>query len=288
MNATLQINATFAHDAARWSTQPYTIVHIVFYQTHTIIGVMDTFSDMFARGTQRLIHDSDYVAYVFKKTEKICNAVYFITAQSDNMPYGHTASHADIVREVEGSALALLGHVQATLSRTSDELPIIASTLSIAILDLQAKLGMLASTGRMSRDHLAVFTEELDTLERAIYFHEPDRGNSVRIAARIPKTLSRREQSAPVATPKASTPSPKPAPQTAQTVIPHEKDTSPRTGAIRDILARSPSVSVKDIARFFPDVSEKTIQRDVNTLIERGVVRKEGEKRWSRYSLVTA
>lgn len=248
---------------------------------------MDTFSDMFARGTQRLIHDSNYVAYVFKKTEKICNAVYFITAQSDNMPYGHTAPHADIVREVEGSALALLGHVQATLSRTSDELPIIASTLSIAILDLQAKLGMLTSTGRMSRDHLAVFTEELDTLERAIYFHEPDRGNGIRVATRAPKTLPRREQPAPAPAPKVA-PASKPAPQAAPTVTPHEKDTSPRTTVIQDILAKSPAVSVKDIARFFPDVSEKTIQRDVNALIERGVVRKEGEKRWSRYSLITA
>ncbi len=248
---------------------------------------MDTFSDMFAHGTQRLIHDSHYVAYVFKKTEKICNAVYFITAHVSDTPQGHVHQQSDIVHEVEGSALALLGHVQATLSRTRDELPVIASTLSIAILDLQAKLSILVSTGRMSRNHLSVFTEELDTLERAIYFHEPDRGHGERTAPRIQKAAPKRAQPATLARTVEQTVAQPPKP-VATTEPRGQRGTSSRVSVITDILSKTPAVSIKDISRWFPDVSEKTIQREINALIESGTVRKDGEKRWSRYSLTTA
>ncbi|OGG61269.1 hypothetical protein A3C87_01585 [Candidatus Kaiserbacteria bacterium RIFCSPHIGHO2_02_FULL_49_34] len=238
---------------------------------------------MFARGAERLIHDAHYVAYVFKKTEKVCNAVYFITSQITDVSQGHGHASTSIVREVEGSALALLGKVQTTLSRTRDELPAIAPTLSIGILELSSKLSILAATGRLSREHLLVFQQELDTLERAIYFHEPDRAISMpKVAA--PRTI-RETPKAIVTTPSPRKPTPSPAAPLSPT--PAVSDTSSRSALIKDVLMKSPASSIKDISRAFPDVSEKTVQREVNTLIARGAVRKEGEKRWSRYSLVS-
>lgn len=41
--------------------------------------------------------------------------------------------------------------------------------------------------------------------------------------------------------------------------------------------------SIKDIAKAIKDCSEKTIQRELNALIAKGVVVREGEKRWSVY-----
>lgn len=249
---------------------------------------MESLSDMFTQGTQRLIHDSHYVAYVFKKTEKICNAVYFITAHTPDAPQGHQPL-PDIVREVESSALALLGHVQATLSRTRDELPMIAPTLSIAILDLSAKLGILAATGRMSRSHLSVFTEELDTLERAIYFHEPDRAHATAVRTPLrstPRAAPKRDRAVSKAVNTPAAPS-LPVPS-APSEHNGQNSSSSRVSVIKDILSKVPSASIKDIARWFPDVSEKTVQREVNGLIDAGTVRKEGEKRWSRYSLISS
>jgi hypothetical protein len=46
-------------------------------------------------------------------------------------------------------------------------------------------------------------------------------------------------------------------------------------------------VSIKDISTTFTECSEKTIQRELNDLILKGQVKKIGEKRWSRYSLIT-
>ncbi|MBU1557353.1 DeoR family transcriptional regulator [Patescibacteria group bacterium] len=44
-------------------------------------------------------------------------------------------------------------------------------------------------------------------------------------------------------------------------------------------------VSIKDILKDIKNCSEKTIQRDLVHLVEKGVLKKKGERRWSRYSL---
>lgn len=66
-----------------------------------------------------------------------------------------------------------------------------------------------------------------------------------------------------------------------------EKDTdvamSERVSAILKCIVDNKRVSIKDIARVVRGCSEKTIQRDLNALIQQGLVRKEGERRWSVY-----
>ena len=42
-------------------------------------------------------------------------------------------------------------------------------------------------------------------------------------------------------------------------------------------------VSIKDISTAFTDCSEKTIQRELNSLVSKGLIKKTGAKRWSRY-----
>lgn len=47
-------------------------------------------------------------------------------------------------------------------------------------------------------------------------------------------------------------------------------------------------VSIKDISLAFTDCSEKTIQRELNSLVLKGKLKKTGAKRWSRYALVSS
>ena len=46
-------------------------------------------------------------------------------------------------------------------------------------------------------------------------------------------------------------------------------------------------VSIKDISLVFTECSEKTIQRELNSLVLKGQLKKTGAKRWSRYSIIT-
>jgi len=44
-------------------------------------------------------------------------------------------------------------------------------------------------------------------------------------------------------------------------------------------------VSIKEIAAVLPDLSSKTIQRELLSMVDDGLLIKKGERRWSRYSL---
>jgi hypothetical protein len=59
-----------------------------------------------------------------------------------------------------------------------------------------------------------------------------------------------------------------------------------RRMAILDLVTKRGPVHIKDIAAEVTDCSEKTIQRELTSLIKDSVVKKEGSKRWTMYSLV--
>lgn len=52
------------------------------------------------------------------------------------------------------------------------------------------------------------------------------------------------------------------------------------------VIKDSDGVSIKDISIHMPEISEKTVQRMLVSLLDKGSIRKEGERRWSRYYLV--
>jgi hypothetical protein len=58
-----------------------------------------------------------------------------------------------------------------------------------------------------------------------------------------------------------------------------------RQQMILDVLKGQSGLTIKDFSKVIKDCSEKTIQRELLELVEKGVVKKEGERRWSRYSL---
>lgn len=63
-----------------------------------------------------------------------------------------------------------------------------------------------------------------------------------------------------------------------------DKRQSSRRQEILKTLSRAP-VSIKDISMHVLGCSEKTIQRELNALVDDGSVERVGEKRWSKYIL---
>ena len=58
-----------------------------------------------------------------------------------------------------------------------------------------------------------------------------------------------------------------------------------RKNAILDFIKRHNEVGIKDIVPNVVGCSEKTVQRELISLINEGKIKKSGERRWSRYSV---
>lgn len=58
-----------------------------------------------------------------------------------------------------------------------------------------------------------------------------------------------------------------------------------RQNVIIGLLKKKKEIDIKDITQVIRDCSEKTIQRELISLINSGVLKKIGERRWSKYSL---
>jgi len=60
-----------------------------------------------------------------------------------------------------------------------------------------------------------------------------------------------------------------------------------RRDRILSLLRLKGKVSVRDVSEVIKDCSEKTLQRELVALVKDGVLKKEGERRWSTYSLAS-
>jgi len=60
-----------------------------------------------------------------------------------------------------------------------------------------------------------------------------------------------------------------------------------RRSVILGLLKNQTKISIKDVSSIISDCSEKTLQRELLAMVDEGVLTKEGERRWSTYSLAT-
>lgn len=58
-----------------------------------------------------------------------------------------------------------------------------------------------------------------------------------------------------------------------------------RQGVILEHLKQAKQAKISDFYSFFNDMSSKTIQRDLQDLVAKNLLKKEGEKRWTVYTL---
>ncbi len=59
-----------------------------------------------------------------------------------------------------------------------------------------------------------------------------------------------------------------------------------RQESIINLLKNNSNLTIKDFVKVITDCSEKTIQRELTDMVTRGLIKKEGERRWSKYSLI--
>ncbi|MEX0917892.1 MAG: hypothetical protein WDZ93_01945 [Candidatus Paceibacterota bacterium] len=219
--------------------------------------------------TKRLVQDEEYYRYIFKKTEKIVSVVFYILY---NLPTDtKTEVHiADIQRTAQQVHDAILKSLETRIMHAEDAV----RTAALALIALESKLRVAHTAGAVSSDLLHVLSAEVDSVLRGMnkYMHQSDAPDVLDETATALQFNAPKRRERPVAPRQRSEPR-------------EETDTLDRRERIKTVLQAKGTASIKDISDIITDCSEKTIQRELNAMIEDKVVQRQGERRWSVYTL---
>lgn len=221
--------------------------------------------------------DADFVL-AYKKTEKLASALYMVTNLfSDNEPIKWT------LRKKVAELLSFMLTYKDTAGL--DQSDFVYSAKS-KVLEMVSFLEISFRGGLVSQMNLSVLKHEFNNLVAILNdsktssknpFHENihkaffadndgfyGMTDSTVSTSRIPSVIKDKENTADVDNLKRSN----------------------RQNVILGLLKKKKELNIKDIAIFIKDCSEKTIQRELNSFISLGVIKRAGVRRWSKYSLV--
>ena len=235
---------------------------------------------------QNLSQDSNYFNNVFKKTEKILSVTLYILAElhDDKKTNLQIETIKDKVMKAHESALG-------TLSLQPQQLDHGLSAFQYQLVGLESSLRIAQMSGVIPLDIFQLLQEQIDTIYRYLNNHYVKR-SPVSVEELTQTVVAKSNPNATTNTKSTSKP---PARRQQRVQIPAGdistdaylvySQLTDRAERIKTVLEAKPQATVKDVAEVITDVSEKTIQRELNSLIEKGQVIREGERRWSKYSV---
>ena len=233
--------------------------------------------------------DSGFV-FVYKKTEKLATALYMVTNLfPDNEPMKWTLRKK--VGDILSFTITYKNIISSKRKDFSDE-------IKTKVLELVSLLEVASRSGLVSFMNFSVLEQEFSNLIRIIDL----------------QSISNKEsQSSNLSKSFFHVPNPEPNLQNnnqdmssndeyglydtingvqynfvKDTNILMDKSPLKRTNrqeTIINLLKKKKDLNIKDIAQVIKGCSEKTIQRELISLILAGIVKKTGERRWSKYSL---
>ncbi len=223
-----------------------------------------------------LLQDEYFFKYIFKKTEKISSAVFYIVNKRQDIPLDNVV-RADLERRAKDTHSVVL----SLLNMGSDTAQYGLKTLLHSLVSLDSVLRLFAAMGGISEDNRIVISNEIDGVQRSMRRYL---GNQSFSLLDFEQTHTPTKQRSVAAKSRAETLT---SGATSQSHAGQPANyATDRQGQILSLLRDNDGVSIKDIHGVINDCSEKTIQRELLSLIENGKVRREGERRWSRYFLI--
>lgn len=235
---------------------------------------------------KRLASNDSYYNSVFKKTEKIVSVIFYILSYIDNEK--QSDFYIDTIKE---KSMRLMEETLNSLSFYEYEAKDKLFTLQQSLLALEGALRIANSSRLLTDEVFSLLLGEIDLVQRYIRNH---------FSGEAPVTIQEAQSTSPK--PSAERSGTRPTTRTASAPtrvsrahIPEGDISSDahlvysqlvdRAVRIKTVLEAKPEATIKDIAEVITDVSEKTIQRELNSLIEKGEVIRQGKRRWSKYSL---
>lgn len=235
-----------------------------------------------------------------KKLEKIVAAIYLVTEVMDEQ--------LSLTTTLRGESLALVsGSFSLVVATSAPDMPQI-SRLAMHVEEVAALVRIGAISHHISPMNADIITKELEAISKVltdelmmmkeqkqsliaspVYMNQPtipenviedqvfkglvERYESKRHQNDIKKILlTQKDNQNDIARIKATS-------QNDIQKIDRKQD------VLNAIRSRGQS-TIHDIQKLVPDCSTKTLQREVNRLVEMGVIRKEGNKRWTTYRAI--
>lgn len=211
--------------------------------------------------------------FIYKKAERLAKAIHLIApAFADSASLRSRIESIGI--GIVNAAILPSGAARSTLSR---ELLALSSVLSIARTS-----GLLSSMNAdlISREAHVLLQEVAEYEEPRLFLDETPTLSD--IAKQVQKEQVPRQLAH---APRKVLPAWSDKGQIKDTRSDMSPPTQERRDAILSVIKNKQKASIKDISTLIRNVSEKTIQRELASLIALGIVIKEGERRWSTYSL---
>lgn len=225
--------------------------------------------------TSGILEDIEYYKYIFKKTEKMACAVFYI------LRGGHAEAQKDSVAvNLEEAAQTLLDVALETLKSTGKDLEKRAWNLKYGLIRFESKLRVANAARFIDTELLEVFVHEIESVQRSLRkYVEPAVVNPL-VGGDVMRETIRGRRPARV---KAELTSGEHSTVSSNNVGPVLQS---RRDRVLNVLRDKGEATIKDIVEVVTDCSEKTIQRELISLIKDNIVSKEGERRWSKYKLV--
>lgn len=240
-----------------------------------------------------IFKDSDF-NFLYKKTERVSTAIYLITNLMN--------TEEPIKWQMRKICLDLLDSVMTlsntTLSARDSQIREISKTLFhlISLYDISYHAGFISLMNyQIVKEELNKLTEFLNGYNQ----NDADSRNNMFAGdffqKDIEKDIEKNRQNkdsfkdraykghTPEMSDKMSYKSIKD--NTTNQTVNKSHDRNERRDKIINIIKQKKVVSVKDVSNLIKDTSEKTIQRELISMVDDGILEKEGERRWSRYML---
>jgi hypothetical protein len=243
----------------------------------------------------RLVFNDPAYLFIFKKTEKIIAALYLVTNLiSDTEP---------IKWQIRKISLGLMSDTLSLKCVTSVQSKQVIVGLVVIVSEIVSLLKVASVADQISSMNYSVVQRELSLLMNSLhdlhgemiggmslllpqdFFNVPEPvSNAMRssVGTIFPTNFSA-QQNFP-SKGQSRTYNGQKDNQTHQEPKDNLKDS--RHIKMLQLLKDGKFLGIRDFAREIKDCSEKTLQRELLSMVEKGVLKKTGERRWSLYSLV--
>lgn len=250
-----------------------------------------------------LFAGDSYGLFVFQKTEKLVKAVYLLTGLMNEKEPMRERARA-LANKMLENALAMSDRVwgeetyQKNLISAIGELSVLfdiaentkmMSKMNHQIINSELKKladFMITSSSNYSSAKIAFDQNLFDNN----YNYVPEQNfisKTPSAEALSDETVSSiKDNNVSYKTPDNQNPVSNPIKMSVTKKIPENKnikDNNNRQDIILSMLKSGVKLTVKDFAQNIKDCSEKTIQRELLSLVAKGILKKEGERRWSKY-----